>query len=335
MEIDIVTKAEFWKKVEDNIGDIPFYIKCLFEVENLAQPFLLKKLFEKQSIEGIKMHLEYIMKSSTFSRLIKDDDNMKNYCDNHSQIPMELSVNDIVVIENIKNTLEQKPNNFWEKHAQEVTDPASKRLKYMPKEFNFFKMLSISNFLNKDRYSEGYRYTDMDGFVMVCVYVYLLGGRILYRFLNRNLPIPAETTIQRTIGKTCDKVVEGALRVDALKTHLIEHKTALEVWISEDGSGAVNKVQYDSKNNTLVGLKLPTDENSMPIKMFFKATSAKAIQEHFTNTVSSLLYIYMAQANDPNVPPFCLLFFGTDNSMLFTDVENRFKFVTNELQKDT
>lgn len=58
------------------------------------------------------------------------------------------------------------------------------------------------------------------------------------------------------------------------------------------------------------------------------------IENHFRdNKVSSLIYIFMAQANNPSVPPFCLLFFGTDNRMLFTDVENRQNFIVDELKK--
>lgn len=72
----------------------------------------------------------------------------------------------------------------------------------------------------------------------------------------------------------------------------------------------------------------------MPQKMFFKVTSAKAIENHFKeNKMSTLLYIYVAQANDPKVPSFCLLFFETDNQMVLSDVKNRQNFILNELKK--
>lgn len=128
-------------------------------------------------------------------------------------------------------------------------------------------------------------------------------------------------TIEKVVeGDTIEKVVES-LRVEALKKHLTNYNTSLEVWMTEDGSGVINKVEYDPTNNTSIGLILPKNKNSMPIKLHFQATPAKAIEDHFNNNqVSSLIYIYIAQTNNPDVPPFCLLFFGTDNRMVFSDV---------------
>lgn len=66
------------------------------------------------------------------------------------------------------------------------------------------------------------------------------------------------------MGDTADNVVEGSLRVEALKHHLEDYKTSLEVWLSEDDSGTINKVQYDKKDNLLLGFIIPKDKNSMP-----------------------------------------------------------------------
>lgn len=110
----------------------------------------------------------------------------------------------------------------------------------------------------------------IEGLKQISAYIFILGGRILYNFLYKNLPIPNEVTVKKVIGETVEKVVEGSLRVKSLKKHLENHKTPLEVWMSEDGSGTINKVQYDPTNNTLVGFILPKDKkNSMPIEMSF------------------------------------------------------------------
>lgn len=147
------------------------------------------------------------------------------------------------------------------------------------------------------------------------------------------MPIPNEATIKKVIGDTVEKVVEGSLRVEALKKHLTNYNTTLEVWMSEDGSGVINKVEYDPSNNSLVGLIIPRDENSMPYKMYFQATTAKKIEDYYkAHAVASLIYIYVAQANNPDVPPFCLLFFGTDNRMLLSDVQRRQNYISNELK---
>ena len=72
----------------------------------------------------------------------------------------------------------------------------------------------------------------------------------------------------------------------------------------------------------------------MPKIYSFKATSARVIEENFKNEKkASLLYVYMAQPNDPKIIPFCLLFFGSDNLMSHIDVLKRYAYITKELNK--
>ena len=86
-------------------------------------------------------------------------------------------------------------------------------------------------------------------------------------------------------------------------------------------------MQYDKKSNNLVGFIMPqNDETGMLILNSFQATSAKTMEEHFQNNrTASMLYAFVAQPNDPEAPPFCLLFFfGTGSHvMFFEDVRKR------------
>jgi hypothetical protein len=52
------------------------------------------------------------------------------------------------------------------------------------------------------------------------------------------------------------------------------------VWISQDATTITGKIEYNSKNNTVVGFEIP-QENGLPKTNFFEATSAQKIQDFF------------------------------------------------------
>lgn len=101
------------------------------------------------------------------------------------------------------------------------------------------------------------------------------------------------------INKNKLKVTEGELRCDELASYLDKVGTHKTVWLSEDGSGIVAKVCYDSSSNQMVGLILPIDSTtSMPIPFSFTPKSMKDLEEFsqkhkFTSmtTISSALIL--------------------------------------------
>lgn len=108
-----------------------------------------------------------------------------------------------------------------------------------------------------------------------------------------------------------------------------------QVWLSEDASGVVAKVQYDPTTNQLVGLVLPMDDNKgMPISFSFTPQSMsdieKLIQE---NSKSTHVYIVLAQPIMDNVPPFILQVFGTDNTFKSIHLLLRWQHMKDELAK--
>lgn len=107
------------------------------------------------------------------------------------------------------------------------------------------------------------------------------------------------------------------------------------VFLSEDASGIVSKVQFDPKSNQLIGLVLPLDSKTgMPVKFNFTAASAAEIQRMMENeSKSTLLYAIMAQPLIEHAPPFVLQIFGIDNKFKTTDVVNRWKFISQELKR--
>lgn len=130
------------------------------------------------------------------------------------------------------------------------------------------------------------------------------------------------------------KVIEGELRCGELSEYLKYHEAPRRIWLSEDATGIVSKVEYDSTANELVGLLLPIHEmTGMPNAHSFMARSANEIAVHMGNPLSSLIYIVMAQSLKENVPPFTLLMYGTDNKFKTNSVLHRWKFIEQELKK--
>ncbi|KAJ6649759.1 hypothetical protein Bhyg_04999 [Pseudolycoriella hygida] len=63
-------------------------------------------------------------------------------------------------------------------------------------------------------------------------YIFMLGGRLCYEILYKNIPLPSPTSIARNIHDTGSQIIEGVLRTNELKKYL-EDRT-MTVWISED-----------------------------------------------------------------------------------------------------
>lgn len=108
----------------------------------------------------------------------------------------------------------------------------------------------------------------------------------------------------------------------------------MQVFLSEDSSGIVKKVVYNSKSDQLIGLVLPIDnKNGMPIPRMFKADSPESIKRHLENPQSSLMYVVVAQPLKEKVAPFVLQLFGTDNRFKTEDVLKRWIHTEKELKR--
>lgn len=118
-----------------------------------------------------------------------------------------------------------------------------------------------------------------------------------------------------------ERIEEGELRCTQLKKHLEATNSQKAVFISEDASGVVKKVIYDSQSDKLIGLVLPLNEaNGMPILSTFQAKSVEDIEQYMTAPQSTLVYIVVAQPLTTIAPPFILQIFGTNNKFEALDV---------------
>ena len=87
---------------------------------------------------------------------------------------------------------------------------------------------------------------------MACLYI--LGGKQLYDFVRLNLPgpIPSMTTIIDFINKFDTTLAETEFKFQSLQ----QFDSGFEFW-SEDTTGVLRKVGYDSSTNSFVGFSTP------------------------------------------------------------------------------
>lgn len=144
-----------------------------------------------------------------------------------------------------------------------------------------------------------------------------------------------EINIVGYVNQKKQKVIEGELRCAELREYLDYIKAIKHVFLSEDATSIVSKIQYDPKSNQLVGIVLPIDGKSgMPISFSFKASSATAIQNIIKAEEQSIsVYIVMAQPLIKNAPPFVLQIFGTNNKFTAPNVMKRWQHTIQELKK--
>lgn len=129
-------------------------------------------------------------------------------------------------------------------------------------------------------------------------------------------------------------LTEGALRCVELKEYLQKLGAPNVVWLSEDGSGIIQKAVYDIKSTKIVGLNLPINElTGMPIETSYITKTLSDITKNMKNPLSSLVYLVMAQPVKPNCPPFVLQLFGTNNKFTTQNVLDRWNYTIRELDK--
>lgn len=130
-----------------------------------------------------------------------------------------------------------------------------------------------------------------------------------------------------TIRDTRRRVIEGELRCEQLNEYLENLNLKKIVWISEDATGIISNIHYDSISGQLVGFVLPKcSHTGSPIPLSFQARDADDIFRLMRDEGlqrSSLVYLIIAQPLSENTRPFVLQIFGTDNRFSKEDVVKR------------
>ncbi|XP_058447967.1 uncharacterized protein LOC131428224 isoform X1 [Malaya genurostris] len=182
----------------------------------------------------------------------------------------------------------------------------------------------------KNKAAKGVRY--MMETKHIGAYLYLLGGRKDYEELVVNLGLPSVCTVMRHIRKSCDKILEGKLRVKELVQFLQTHNFPKVIFISEDGTKINPRIRYDIERDQIVGFCPNLNENGMPLIDSFSATSPNVIQEYFKNfDKSTIVYVILATPLALKTLSFNLLSFGTNNRFSIEEVLLRWGIIEREL----
>lgn len=138
----------------------------------------------------------------------------------------------------------------------------------------------------------------------------------------------------RCINDNRKAILEGELRCTELKAYLAERNAGKDVWLCEDASGLISKIQYDQTADQLIGIVLPLDdENGSPTRYEHTARDQEEITKFMQFKKSSLVYIVVAVPLKEGVPPFILQMYGTDNRFKATDVIKRWNHTIESLKR--
>lgn len=129
-------------------------------------------------------------------------------------------------------------------------------------------------------------------------------------------------------------MIEGELRCEELSQYLDNIHAPKCVWISEDATAIIPKINYDPVTCQLVGIPLPIDKvTGCPKMLAYETKTQEEITEHMKKKKSTSVYVVMAQPLDERFPPFILQLWGIDNTFEAEDVSNRWDYTENELAK--
>ena len=318
---------KLWDKIESQLNvKIPVHLKFIFKIQSADRPEVLENL----TPDGLQF-IEEFVRSDAYAQEISAGSNPLEYYGNQQPDNFSFSREDSDLITRITQLISQNVPDFW-KAEEEVREHIEKNVCDW-KTSTFLEMLNFSSYTNKEKRSTGHRFEDH--LKRVCTFVNMIGGPLLYDFMNSNLPIPDKRTITNYMCNAKIIVAEGTLRVSELKTFLDARNLPKKVCISEDLTGICGRIQYDSRLNQIVGLVLPHNQHGMPITYAFPATSAQVIEGYSKKSnAASYLHVFMAQPLDENAPPFCLSMFGSDNKMTQKDVSHRLNYIAEILEKN-
>lgn len=136
------------------------------------------------------------------------------------------------------------------------------------------------------------------------------------------------------ISKEKCRLIEGQLRVRELNEFLDKPGVHKFIWICEDATGIVSRIEHDPNTNQLVGLVLPIDSKTgIPIPFRYMADTAEQIQKFMEYEKATHVYLVLAQSLVEGVPPFILQIFGNSHKFKAVDVLKRWQHTTEYLQK--
>ncbi|CAF2007754.1 unnamed protein product [Rotaria magnacalcarata] len=181
---------------------------------------------------------------------------------------------------------------------------------------------------NRTRSSNNFRYTESIKKFATCLYI--LGGKQCYEFIRLNLPgtIPNMSTLRDLINQSDMTLTEAEFKFESLKQF-----HAGFGFCSEDTTGVIPKLEYDSSTNSFIGLATPIIDG-IPSKQYYQADKFDDLKIIYdSNEMASLLNVHMFQSISTedavtNFPkPFLLSAYGVNNKYTTMDILRRWMYI--------
>ena len=197
------------------------------------------------------------------------------------------------------------------------------------KQTNRFLGSFIDNLINNyTQSSYNFRHSESIKSFAMCLYV--LGGKQTYGFIRLNFygSILNLTTLGGLIKNSDSAISEVEFKFGTLRQCHSQFG-----FCSEDTTGIIRKVEYNSKTNSFVGFATPID-HGIPLPKFYQADAFNELKRIYeTNEIASLLNVHMFQSiptedNAPRTPrPLLLSAYGVDNNITPINVLNRWMYI--------
>ncbi|CAF1417022.1 unnamed protein product, partial [Didymodactylos carnosus] len=165
--------------------------------------------------------------------------------------------------------------------------------------------------------------------------LFILGGKNAYEFTRLDISqvFPSLTTLKKITSNNNENVIEeGKFQID----HLLKHASVIDCrygFISEDCTGVIRKIEYDSATNTFIGFSTPLI-SSLPSYKHFQTDSFDELKNWFsTYEKAQLLNVHMFQPITINSAPsssYLLSAYGTNSKFTSNDIWRRWVFIHGE-----
>ncbi|CAF3181575.1 unnamed protein product [Rotaria socialis] len=187
---------------------------------------------------------------------------------------------------------------------------------------------------NLAKSSNNFRYSNsIKNFALA---LYILGGKLTYEFIRLNLPgsLPHLSLLNSLISSSDSRISEGEFRFDQLQKHF-DSLNVHYAFGSEDCTGIVKRIKYDSTTNAFTGFPSLLDRG-VPIKSYYQTDSFDTLKLWFNSIDNaSLLNVHMIQPvpstdNSSISSPYLLSAYGIDNTATADDILQRWWYIFNQ-----
>lgn len=202
---------------------------------------------------------------------------------------------------------------------------------------NKFRRTAIETIIsNYVRSKNPYCYNDSIRDFGSCLFI--LGGRHVHEYIRINISgfLPSLPISQASIDSTTNRIVQEEFRYDLLSDFRLCQKTKF-IFLSEDCTGVVPRIEYDVHSNTFIGFS-PRLADGLPQTNSFSTESFNKLDDWFeTLKKSHLLNFHMAQPISL-VPSSCSTFilsaYGSDNEFMTLDILMRWTNIINQCDRN-